>query len=327
MYLSSQESISRRALHVGCGTSMLGIMVLLERSWNIDLVVNTDNDEDALDFVRRQWKQISSEHDANGDALGEMEFRRIDYADPKTASPQAEEFDLVLDKSTLDCFLCTDTAASNMLCNVYNSIRPNGLYIIVSFHSMELLRPLIADLPGSRWETHFHVIDRQVENLRRRHNPTPSSCAVSQSGRDIPFTTQTSSTTTMCTRSTNLSATPGRNESNRTVNVIVARKLSSGQVEADAVYDHVHKVNNIWFASLNPILTSKRQDCIAASFSFQKELDITTCYQILFTDNERENYDMTDFLSDWTAFLSTNTALPNDVMTYETAMAFLREMQ
>jgi len=133
-YLSSKHisPIYLNALHVGCGTSTIGeaLACLRERTPNGRLlqygnVVNVDNDSKALKAMQNRWE---SRRQANTeDKHGIMQWECLDFSSDESfrlaldgVYQQLEAkntdannnhkggcFDLVLDKSTLDCLLCT----------------------------------------------------------------------------------------------------------------------------------------------------------------------------------------------------------------------------
>jgi hypothetical protein len=95
-----------------------------------------------------------------------MEFFTLDFTRQSLPDPYIDSFDLVLDKSTLDCTLCSDSATASLLLEVYRTLKTNGgVYIVISFHEMELLLPLLQDLPGARWTVEHTTMDRQIEKI------------------------------------------------------------------------------------------------------------------------------------------------------------------
>jgi hypothetical protein len=130
-------------------------------------------------------------------------------------------------------------------------------------------------------------------------------------------------------------------------------------LDSEAVYRHVHRVNNEWFSQHNPMLTRTRIEHIRAAFAAAPTSvpadgsdatgeDVTAtdgddddvaatsrinsktlddAYSSLFTDAEREHLDFDDFMEDWRAFREENPDFPDDCMTVETALAFLQAFQ
>jgi SAM-dependent methyltransferase len=175
-----------RVLDIGCGSSMLGEYLLQHSTLRrfVSQVVNVDKDPATLQAMQERWKQKTkkslslkkSGHDDMEDRL--LFLPPIDFVEQSIECPPPPPaassfcasagdsglFHVIVDKSTLDCALCTDHAAAALLCQVYRLLRrDNGVYIVVSFHHVDFLRPLLQDLPGTDWELSFHVIHRQVE--------------------------------------------------------------------------------------------------------------------------------------------------------------------
>jgi hypothetical protein len=113
-------------------------------------------------------------------------------------------FDLIVDKSTLDCTLCNndcrsvggggggadsggyapdgdeepDHATANFLVEVYRLLRSGvatpeegrgdegcGAYLLVTFHSLDFIRPLLL-APGFQWDVQAFNMQRQAETVR-----------------------------------------------------------------------------------------------------------------------------------------------------------------
>ena len=93
-----------------------------------------------------------------------MEFLTLDFTKESLPEHYNNSFDLVLDKSTLDCTLCSDIATASLLLEVYRTLKEDGgVYIVVSFHELDLLLPLLRDLPGALWDVECTTMERQVE--------------------------------------------------------------------------------------------------------------------------------------------------------------------
>ena len=149
-YHSSQKSpIHLNALHVGCGTSTIGesLACLRERTPNGRLlqygnVVNVDNDRCALKAMQNRWENRRQTH--TEDKHGIMQWECLDFSSDESCrlaldgvnqqlmsakntdanNNQGGCFDLVLDKSTLDCLLCTESETiAQFLCEVYSALR------------------------------------------------------------------------------------------------------------------------------------------------------------------------------------------------------------
>jgi hypothetical protein len=101
-----------------------------------------------------------------------------------------------------------------------------------------------------------------------------------------------------------------------------------------------------WYRFQNPLLTEARSKELEQAFlsschegdengratklhQAQQEplLDLPSAFVALFTPAEREHLIYEHFLEDWQAFQDKRPELPADTMSYETAVAFLQEMQ
>ena len=185
-------------------------------------VVNVDNDARALDGMRRRWEgrrrtedrtgaSSGGEEDDDDAGMGEMEWVCLDFGSDESCRSAMDGvyrrlarrvtvtgatrdelpggcFDLVLDKSTLDCLLCAETTVvARFLCEVYralgvptcppplNSDRDvggassectrGGVYVLVSFHPAEFVEKLLKRLPGANWHVEHEIVRREVEDL------------------------------------------------------------------------------------------------------------------------------------------------------------------
>ncbi|KAL3799166.1 hypothetical protein HJC23_002294 [Cyclotella cryptica] len=218
------QCIKLNALHVGCGTSTVGES-LLYLTENVSVckgdsasncisqqefvmpqyklqyghVVNVDIDNTALDTMKNRWKLLDMKH--NG-MCGKMDWRYVDFQneescrvalDPlyRTISSSCSQglvggyFDLVFDKSTLDCLLCSESdAVAGLLCEVYRALRIpclnptectddinldhlswGGIYVLITFHPLEFIRQLLIRLPGAEWMVEHEVVRREVEDV------------------------------------------------------------------------------------------------------------------------------------------------------------------
>jgi hypothetical protein len=269
-------------------------------------------------------------------------------------------FDLVIDKSTLDCMLCTDTGAIGLLMEAYRCLKESGTYLVISFHPSEFIVPLLKNLPGADWDVSFTIIPRQIENLHANVNRNTSAVSTLDYNRDFKVDNEVNDTLSSEKKLYTWSSGIFQPDENyiRTVTVVQCRRrprnatmssIDSGNcLDWDLIYKHVHKINNEWYQQMNPMLTKDRVYKIQNAFrAFDEkdkndetggansiELDLQQCYSILFTDGERENLSYDDFLEDWRSFLlqyspkcDTDQQLPIDRMSYETAIAFLHVMQ
>lgn len=195
-------------------------------------VVNVDVDKDALEVMERRW--TTTQHIMKSKKQlkeRKMEVRRIEWRyldfndesscrsalDPiyeaattaaaTTDRPNNKEvsggyFDLVFDKSTLDCLLCSETdVVAGFLCEVYRALRVpsicsstatdldgtpscchensagdttasssipsswGGIYVLISFHPVDFIEQILTQLPGAEWDVVHEVVKRRVGSI------------------------------------------------------------------------------------------------------------------------------------------------------------------
>jgi SAM-dependent methyltransferase len=306
-----QGKTEARVLHVGCGSSILG-EVLLERLPEIAQIVNVDIDKSLLKAMKERWASKCSQ-----DQQDKMTFLPVDICREPIPCDDGS-FDLVLDKSTLDCLLCSERGASALVSEVHRLLnRQSGVYFLISFHHPDFLLHLLQDAPGSDWNISHSIMYRQVEDL------SGSGKGVNLEEVDMPAEGKAES----------VAWASGAFEPNevyhRTVSVLVCRKcgnLSNSKLDGEAVFDHVNQCCDRWYQKTNSMLTTERKEQIRQAFE-GKLLGLQECHRAIFTDDERENLPFEAFLEDWKDFTRTHPDLVSDGMSSETALLFLAEMQ
>uniref|UniRef100_A0A7S1BLB4 Uncharacterized protein n=1 Tax=Corethron hystrix TaxID=216773 RepID=A0A7S1BLB4_9STRA len=249
-------------------------------------------------------------------------------------------------QSTLDCFVCSDSyAATNLVSESYLSLRPGGAYVIVSFNHADFIVPLVRDCPGLDW-------DPNVEQLtvgRHVHDPRDESLW------DVATLEEYSEKR----RKNDEDNNHDDGESRGWVNVFIFRRRchrktrdmsTTGegprQVDGflrDSIREHIHRTNDEWFRNLNPMMTGVREMDLKKAFMTQRVqlncdeedcegLPLKDCYNVLFTEAEKEHLDYDFFLEDWAAFREKENhcddkKISQDRMTIDIALKFLEEMQ
>lgn len=318
----------KRVLHVGSGSSLLGERLLENTSFGVEHVVNVDCDDETLSRMEKRWLQ---EHGAGDELRDRLDFAMVDMSKDAIPGYPNGSFDLIVDKSTLDCTLCSDRATAGLLTEVHRLLAPDGVYMIVSFHHIDLLRPLLEQCPGVDWKVEHHVAEREVEDLI---SAKPSVNGTTRNGRHQPQAQKTNNgASDTSIRPSSWSADGSFQPDDRyrrTVNVLLCRYKGTwpfALLDPEQVNRHLHAVNDQRYQSQNPMLTRRRRNDLELSFSKRDLVDVHECYAFLFTDAEREHLTYELFLEDWDAFLSSRDDLPRDNMSFETAVAFLQEMQ
>ena len=311
------QAEDNRILHVGCGSSILGEWIVEHCNPQVSKVVNVDCDVDTLLRMQRRWQDRvlslngNSEMQHNTLCEAMMDFIVADFTIPNVLSSMQSSFDVIIDKSTLDCMLCTDTGAVGLLLEVYRLLKENAVYLVVSFHPPEFIEVLLSELPGADWDVTCSILPRQMEEFPNSVHVTEE---VSLPLARVPIPSS-------------LVGSVG------TITVLYCRrrKWSDSVLDWDTVYQHVHSVNQHWYQQTNPLLTVDRIKQIERDFTDAGELNLRRCYQVLFTDGERENLDYEDFVGDWMSFLVEKSCsepeIPVDRMSFATAVEFLRAMQ
>ena len=120
------------AVDVGCGTSS-SMAAALRDDLGARAVLCLDKDAAAVEFLRREG----------------VTAHRCDIADPDAGVVAPGSVDLVVDKSALDCILCSDEVES-YLRGVHAMLRPGGSYAIASFRTEDELRRIFGN--AWRWD-------------------------------------------------------------------------------------------------------------------------------------------------------------------------------
>ena len=129
------DKTSNLVLHVGCGSSILGELLIEKKSLNVSTVVNVDCDVETLRRMEQRWNdKVDQSRHTNEGLLDEsaMQFVTADFTLPDSLRHYTDDhnniskFDVVLDKSTLDCMLCTEMGVVGLLLETYRCLKENG---------------------------------------------------------------------------------------------------------------------------------------------------------------------------------------------------------
>lgn len=342
-------------------------------------VINVDNDIVALNKMQRRWEDrrrpiITDEQNQDGELVGQkMEWKCLDFDNDESCRSVMDDvyrriltqsmhsttitsdetalfhdeqlggcFDLVLDKSTLDCLLCSETEiVARLLCEVYRALkipcnntasnyhRLGGVYVLVTFHPAEFIMKLLNNLPGADWTVEYEVIQREIEDIKLVNTVCSIENLVDDKSNN---TIQTTSTENVSSSSSawQSSGTFEPNENyRRTITVFTCRRDSpvkgkkedegmsslqpSFMLNMEQVRMHIERTCDDWYKATNPMVTSEREAKIRKAFVNKTVLqlnddneeviiDLSTCYHILFTEAEKEHLDYDHFLEDWDAY-------------------------
>ncbi|GFH54129.1 hypothetical protein CTEN210_10604 [Chaetoceros tenuissimus] len=126
-----------QVLHIGCGSSTLGEM-LLQTFDRYHHVINVDVDIETLLGMKKRWLTLVEKwNQVNGSSsdkpyTGQLSFAYMDFQSKHQKhvkglddvfESNSQKFDLILDKSTLDCLLCSDDGAAGLICKVHQHLK------------------------------------------------------------------------------------------------------------------------------------------------------------------------------------------------------------
>jgi SAM-dependent methyltransferase len=379
-----------KVLHVGCGSSKLGEM-LQRRFPRYNYVLNVDNDVETLVGMKKRWnlrlqkwKEMNLIADENHELMVQLKYAVMDFQrnedtctnsleleqhpdlDPFQEDPNNKpKFDLILDKSTLDCLLCSDDGAIGLLCKIYEHLKHNGVYFLISFHHVDFILPLLEGCPGVDWTVSRYVVPREVDSpaVVKRYEAMVDKAGL------VPFELgieckddqyELNDSREEVVESPDIVPPSSAwasgefhpdQEYDRTVNVFICRRRGDGDhagldqmLDYEEVRKHIHLSNDNYFKKHNPMVTHVRMDELKHRFlsEFKKitkeskasastTLPIRSCYEILFTDAEKEHLTYEFFMEDWIVYCSgrheNGDPVSEDGMTFETAVDFLEMMQ
>lgn len=338
----------RRALHVGCGTSTLG--ECLAEKLGYSEVMNADVDREALSRMEQRWSERQKGNgthcDKTDNALGTMSWQYFDFSHADESPFQRGHFDLVVDKSTIDCALCADDGAAGLIVAAYNALRPDGgVYLVVSFHHVDFVLPLLQDCPGADWFVEHIVVKREVDI------PEHLAGRITAKADGPEDTEKLKSMENEHDKKSAWSSGSFEPDSvyRKTCNVFICRRgaakseaTHSNLLDFQEVRAHLHRTNDEWFKTNNPMITHTREADLRAAFTNRLEshqsgqnrcevnsLPLLECFDILFTEAEREHLTYDFFLEDWKAFYDSyqKEGVSESDMTIDIALLFLEEMQ
>ncbi|CAJ1455432.1 unnamed protein product [Effrenium voratum] len=123
--LELERGIDSSVVVVGCGTSNLSAD--LQEVFGFRQVLSIDYSDAVISHMKARFGSC--------DALS---FHQADLTQPCGHVVPDGTADLVVDKSTLDCLLCSEGAVG-LICNISRMLRVGGLYVVISFHEAEFL--------------------------------------------------------------------------------------------------------------------------------------------------------------------------------------------
>jgi len=385
-----------QVLHVGCGSSTLG-EALLQTFPRYNHVVNVDSDIETLAGMKHRWLRLVEKYmevhgvtanelpfsgtlcysfmnfqqNTNGSSISndnDNENENISGLDPLSS----QKFDLILDKSTLDCLLCSDDGAAGLLCTVYKHLKRGGVYFLISFHHVDMVMQLL-QCPGADWNIQKFVAERSVDSpktvkkneamLYEDVNRMFQAENVAELGIDKEHKNNHDDNhdddeicrkdDMKCVSSAWQSGSFAPDQDyGKTINVFICRRNDSQETNSQDVLDfeavrmHIHAANDDYYKKNNPMVTHVRVQELRTRFhkEIQKRpsrgdeddsddpiLPLELCYELLFTEAEKEHLPYDFFLEDYEAYVqdhqNDDEKRTKKGMTFEGAVKFLEVMQ
>ena len=315
---NAQQQQARKqlnALHVGCGTSTVGESLICLRECTNDgnvlqysNVINVDNDQHALNCMKHRWENRMKREQTDG----MMDWKCLDFSNNESCREALDEvyhqlmqnhnntanielggfFDLVLDKSTLDCLLCAETSVvAQFLCEVYRALRVptsdisecnsrnisswGGIYVLVTFHPPEFIEKLLKQVPGTDWHVEWEVINREMEDVHQNRvgsdvelvvnnntelnnifmSPAPPSSAWSSGTFQPDENYRKTVTVFTCRRQCSQSSI------DESLCSIPSCILDKGKVQ-----QHIERTCDDWYQTTNPMVTGERENELRVAF-------------------------------------------------------------
>lgn len=350
---NNDEASYYSALDMGCGSSSVGLN--LARSKQYSYVLNVDNDPEVICTMKRRAEDTDLRN-------FECDYLMIDLNDERACRAglyckvhEDRKFDLVIDKSTLDCLLCSDSA-HRLLVETYGCLREGrGVYCLISFHSKDLIMDILQNNDALNWESiECFRIKREAETISGVKSDTSIPALQSLEPRcnvQIQEVCEISKS-----HSPPLKALgawkDGLFEPCRAyateVNVFICRKAHTEfDMTTKSIYavgmrlkSHIHVCLDTWFKETNPMLSVKRESNIRQSFQSAlsnkgyKKLHLKEVYKLLFEEEEKEHYSFEYFMDDWSEFICIHNDKDkvashdhNETADVEIALKFLEAMQ
>ena len=356
-----------QVLHIGCGSSTLGEM-LLQTFDRFHHVINVDVDVETLLGMKKRWLTLVEKWNrVNGsscDTLPQLSFAYMDFQSKHQKhvkglddvfESNSQKFDLILDKSTLDCLLCSDDGAAGLICKVYQHLKVNGVYFLISFHQVHFIKRLLEDCPGASWSIEHFTVERRVDSpakMKQQESLLYKDVNLKFDSRNDSLVEESNTVVLEDVPSATWkdgSFAPD-DEYRRVVNVFVCRRHRSDQKTTDnldyaSVVNHIHEVNDEYFKEANPLVTHVRTEQLKSQFEHEMKinmlgedddcnltsfvLSLEGCYRVLFTEAEKEHLTFEYFMEDYEAYCEENEyeQRRKNGMTLDEAVRFLKAMQ
>ena len=217
-----------------------------------------------------------------------------------------------------------------------------GVYALVTFHPVEFIHQLLAELPGANWQIEYEVIRRKADivdtiDALEVEEVVANNSHWEDDAEEICHLPPVSSAWA--------SGSFNPDESYRkTITVFTCRRSykdnQSYTLDRQAVREHIESICDQWYQTTSPMVTEERETKLRFDFesaaasqvkgadsSTPVSLDLKTCYELLFTADEKQVLTYDYFIEDWEAYCKNMNRVDRCSMTIDTALDFLKEMQ
>jgi hypothetical protein len=215
-----------------------------------------------------------------------------------------------------------------------------GVYVLVTFHPIEFIHQLLAELPGANWQIEYEVIRRKAD-IVDTIDALEVDEVVANKSHSEDDTEETCHLPPVSSAWASGSFNPDESY-RKTITVFTCRRSykdnQSYTLDRQTVREHIESICDQWYQTTSPMVTEEREtklrfDFESAAASPVKgapapvSLDLKTCYEVMFTAAEKQVLPYDYFIEDWEAYCKNVNREDRHRMTIDTALDFLKEMQ
>ena len=255
--VSEKKNNTLTALVLGCGTSDLSFELVNDEVCGS--VLSLDIQKRFINIMREKFKKDKR-----------LEWETIDFTDIKQMDKLINEkrFDLIIDKATFDAILCEEKSG-HYINTVFRYLRCGGVYILVSLHEPDLLRPIF-DYDFGRQDLKLFIEQFSVNDLER-------TLIIIHDVNGINVKRGCSAEKCFCT---------------------------FPDILIENVHRHISTILDCYLTMGKPLLNHERAEKLRHDFekimkkSDKERIPIKMAYSLMFSNEECDMYTFEDFLED-----------------------------
>ena len=289
---------SQRVLVLGCGTSTLS-KDLLDLGYGE--VVNIDNDSACVQHMANMYSDPRMKW---------YTYDLVEYSGDNAIKGSTCDgaFDIVVDKGTLDAIL-VEGAVYRMLAEVHRFMRPNGIYILCSINSEQILQSLVG-APALDFEVSLNSIIDHTNDITGSEEGDAGA------------------------KRYNLHTNPSAKVQG-IVAICKKRPDTAGtRVDLDALAQQEKEALDFYFKDEEPLLTPELELQLRHRFMTtlskvggETITDLTQLHAIILNEAERAAYTLDLFLEDLKVFQQERNRPIHTGLSCDEAVEFLYQMQ